>query len=294
MIIFESNGEIPKDVMATAVVSAMKKKYPNEDIVVTTLAPEIWLHNPNVYRVYNLHSIQYFYDDYIKDKNPTIFKYDPYRETDFITQKKHVIDIWCNSCKVDRNNQMPEIHFTEMEKEIAQNFIDLHAKGKKTCLIQPEGAVNIMPYPTPFSRNMHKKTVEEVVSHLKKEGYIIFVLTGNEQNDIQDTIPVKLPGFRETLATMMFVDKRLLIDSVAHHVATALNLPSVITWNTLTPKVQGYEMHNNIYPIADTDLITLEDNFVNEFRLTGILPEQKPTYSKEIHRTEEIIEALDL
>ena len=40
--------------------------------------------------------------------------------------------------------------------------------------------------------------------------------------------------------------KRLLIDSSVMHIATALNLPSVVTWVGTNPKVFGFDIHTNI------------------------------------------------
>ena len=40
--------------------------------------------------------------------------------------------------------------------------------------------------------------------------------------------------------------KRLLIDSSVMHIATALNLPSVVTWVGTNPKMFGFDIHNNI------------------------------------------------
>jgi hypothetical protein len=54
--------------------------------------------------------------------------------------------------------------------------------------------------------------------------------------------------------------KRFLIDSSSMHIATALNLPSVVGWIGTNPKVFGYEMHKNIVANDFTKEINIEHN----------------------------------
>ena len=73
-IVLEIIGEVSKDIMATAVASAIKKTYPNIPIIISTFHPEIWLHNTDVFRVYKTDTALYFYENYIVGKNTKIFK----------------------------------------------------------------------------------------------------------------------------------------------------------------------------------------------------------------------------
>jgi ADP-heptose:LPS heptosyltransferase len=55
-----------------------------------------------------------------------------------------------------------------------------------------------------------------------------------------------LDNFRSIAIMLSMSEKRLLIDSSAMHIATALGLPSVVCWVGTNPKVFGYDMHTNI------------------------------------------------
>ena len=50
----------------------------------------------------------------------------------------------------------------------------------------------------------------------------------------------------ELVSTLLYSDKRILIDSCLQHAAAALKLPSVVLWNGTSPKVFGWDMHTNI------------------------------------------------
>jgi ADP-heptose:LPS heptosyltransferase len=63
-------------------------------------------------------------------------------------------------------------------------------------------------------------------------------------------------------------EKRLLIDSSAMHIATALNLPSVVAWIGTSEKVFGYDMHTNI----------LANNFTKELDLNHSYYQRLPLF----------------
>ena len=79
------NGGHGKNIMATAVIEAIKKKYPERKIIVVTAWDGPFYGNKHVYRFYLFNNINnYFYDDYIKNKDTLVFQHDPYHETDYI------------------------------------------------------------------------------------------------------------------------------------------------------------------------------------------------------------------
>ena len=49
----------------------------------------------------------------------------------------------------------------------------------------------------------------------------------------------------------LYLQKRLLINSCFQHAAAALNLKSTVCWITTSPKVFGYDMHDNIFPVEE-------------------------------------------
>ena len=68
ILIFTVSGGAGKNVLATAVVKAIKKANPETNIIVVTAYKDVWMYNPNVYRTYAFGNTPNFYKDYIKDK----------------------------------------------------------------------------------------------------------------------------------------------------------------------------------------------------------------------------------
>jgi len=56
-IIFEINGGIGKNIMATAVCKAIKTQYPNDKLIVVTAYNDVFIYNPNVDRCFNFISL---------------------------------------------------------------------------------------------------------------------------------------------------------------------------------------------------------------------------------------------
>ena len=88
--IIQIEGGVGKNVMATAVVRAINIEHPNHKIVVVTAHPDVWLNNQRVHKVIQFGTLQYFYNDYVKDKGSLLFLLDPYKTTEYIYRRKHV------------------------------------------------------------------------------------------------------------------------------------------------------------------------------------------------------------
>ena len=92
-VIFSINGGIGKCIAATAVCSVIKKKYPNDDLIVVSGYPEVFINNQNVKKTFAFGNLSYFYQDYIENKEVKAFLQDPYLTTDYIKESKHLIQI---------------------------------------------------------------------------------------------------------------------------------------------------------------------------------------------------------
>jgi len=64
-VIFHIEGGHGKVCMATAVIRAIKKKYPNKKLIVTCAWDGPLFNNPNIYRFYNFNEIKYFFGEQI-------------------------------------------------------------------------------------------------------------------------------------------------------------------------------------------------------------------------------------
>ena len=77
---------------------------------------------------------------------------------------------------------------------------------------------------------------------------------------------------RVLLSLLKKKKKRLLINSCFQHAAAALNMPSTVCWITTSPKVYGYDMHDNFFPKEDY-LAQIKsggiDNVLQSYDLSG-------------------------
>lgn len=293
--IFECNGDESKNLLATAVVSSIKKAMPERQIVVVTHFPEIWLHNPNVYRVYKMGNLSYFYDDYVKEKDSIIFRHDPMQTSDFAYDKKHIISIWCDLCSVPYDGSRPQLFFTWREEEAAQK---LTAGNGPLFLLQTHRssvALNINHF---WATDMPIAIAEEVVGIMNARGYRTAHIKSAGSPAIKGAMPLNF-DLRQTLCAIQYSDARLFIDSFAQHAAAALGMPSVVAWVTGNPAVSGYKMHTNILPKFDDKEeiagLTQKDfaaSFKEGFEFTPSML-KSPFPMERIYKVKEITEALE-
>jgi ADP-heptose:LPS heptosyltransferase len=240
-VIFNIEGGLGKSIMATAVLKAIKKQYKKANIIVITAYPDVFIANPNVNKVLNGSQLSGIYAQNIMNKECKVFISDPYHTSDFITESKHLIQIWCEMYGLEYDGEMPELFLLKAEKEYFEPFYRL---DKPILAIQPNGGAIGQPLKYSWTRDIPAPIVEEVIEQFKNE-YAILHIKREDQIIYPNTLQA-LDTFRSIAVALSLSQKRLLIDSSSLHIATALNLPSVVTWVGTNPNVFGYNMHKNI------------------------------------------------
>lgn len=293
--IFECVGDEAKNILATAVISSIKKKMPERKIVVVTLFPEIWLHNPHVYRVYKMGNLSYFYDDYVKEQDSIILRHDPMQTSDFAYDKRHIISTWCDLCGVPYDGSLPRLYFTWREEEAAQK---LTAGSKPLFFLQTHRGV-VAPNINHFwATDIPMPIAEEVVEIMNARGYQTVHLKNGATPALRGATPLTF-DLRQTLCAIKYSSARLFVDSFAQHGAAALGMPSVVTWVTGHPNTSGYAMHTNILPkfddVEEKAGMTLKDfaaSFKEGFEYT---PDMllSPYPMEKIYKVKEITDALE-
>jgi len=285
MNIFNISGGIGKNIMATSVVASLKEQDPDSEIHITTPYNSVWKNNPDVSSVSDIEKSPNFYKDYILDKNPKIFRLEPYSSGDYFYRKKHLIDVWCDLYNI-KNTKEPKIFITKKEIESAREKLG----DKKIFLIQTNGGADNQPYPISWARDLPLHTAEEVCKEMKKEGYRVIHLRRPDQPQLENAEHVNMT-FRETLAAIELSNKRLFIDSVFQHAAKALNKPSIVLWIVNDPKVFGYDLHKNILPDSNVDYRHRMETFIEPYNIVGALHEY-PYSTENVFSTKFILESL--
>lgn len=108
---------------------------------------------------------------------------------------------------------------------------------------------------------------QKLVNYFSKSYRILHIRTP-EQPALNGTELLTLP-FRELYAVFPLSQKRLFIDSFAHHVAAALDLQSTVVWIGNKPEIFGYEDDINIIPDAGHVRELNKFSYLDQFDISG-------------------------
>jgi len=287
--IFHIEGGIGKNILATAVVSSLKSSDTERKIIVVTAWPQIWFNNPDIYQVYLLGQNANFFKNFIQDKDTKIFRIDPYHTEDYILNKKHLIQIWCNLCGVNWNGNAPRLYFSPLELENIKSKV-LKGVTKPIFILHTNGG-GAGPNSRPYSwyRDIPVQNAIDVVEYFKKD-YHIYQLGYEGQTLINGCNKLSLDT-REVLASVLFSQKRLLIDSFSQHASVAFGLKSVVCWVGNDPSVLGYKTNINIKPAIEQVYDTYHSSYLDDFDIGGN-PIQFPYDRLKLFDSDEIINNL--
>lgn len=242
--IFHITGGLGKHVLASSVINSYKKAHPERDIIVSSAYPDVFVGNPNVEESLNLNKNQYFYKNYIHNKDIEIFAQEPYYQTSHVTRKKHLVETWCDMIGIP-NTELPSLHINFRQSEYCSRLLEPH-KTKPVLIFQPFGGIGDLPYS--WARDIHPELAQHIVNTLHDKYNVLHVCNPNHfvlENctRIEERLE---PGVMFSL--LNFSQERILIDSCLQHAAFALGLPSLVTWGVTSPDQFGYKLHDNILP----------------------------------------------
>jgi hypothetical protein len=272
--IFHVDGGIGKNIMATAVASAIKREHPDRKLVVVSSWPVVWINNPDIYRFYANGMTPYFYEDYIKDKDVIILKSEPYHHQDFINKKRCLPDIWCEQLGVTYDNDPTKIILTIGEKEKIKRKLE---KFKKPILaLQTNGGGPEQEYPISWVRDAPVENLIKPLNEISKTYDIIHIRKENQPHvdgiDFMDS-----ENLRDLFALIAFSSRRLFIDSFAQHAAKALGKPSTVLWPVDNVKTLGYpDFHHNIVSKAPKRKVHLIDSYFSDAPIDGSNTHENP------------------
>jgi ADP-heptose:LPS heptosyltransferase len=251
--------------MATAVCESIKAAYPDRKLIVISAWPEVFLHNPNIYRIYKSGNFAYFYEDFIKDKDSIVFRLEPYHSHDFIYQTKSLIEIWCDLFKIPCITHQPQIFLTQREIVNAQSVINCK---EPILLIHPFGGGDNSENSYSWARDLPPAFAQKLVNKLSKKFGKILQIRKENQLSLENTVSVT-DNLRNIFCYVYLSDKIIAIDSMIQHIAAALNKKTAVGWIANSPKVFGYESHVNIPAQQRPAFRHFIDSYLEELDWTG-------------------------
>lgn len=286
-IILQINGGIGKCVMATAVCEAIKKQYPEDELIVISGYPDVFLNNPNVHRAFGYNRFSYFYNEFVEGKEFKILAQDPYLETAYARQDEHLIKTWCDMNNILYNDEKPNIHLSHAEIEF---FLKKFNSDKPILAIHPNGGGDSnMKYS--WTRDLPSTVVVQVIEHFRKS-YNIVHIKREDQTTYDHTFPF-LESIRAAAVLIYLSSKRLFIDSFPQHIAVSINKPSTVCWIGTSPKVFGYDMHDNILSNPETRKPDLRNSIYTKYSFGGDIFENPYNKESEIFTVDKIIKSIE-
>lgn len=292
--IFHVQGGIGKHIAATAVAKAIRNNHTDRKLIVVCAYPDIFNNLDFVYRVYQLGNTKYFYQEFIQDKDSLIFYHEPYYTTDHIHKKKPLIQNWCDLYGLRYSNETPEIKFNKLQYDVSKQF---WKRNKPTMIIHTNGGLMTLDAkPYSWTRDMPIEVAQELADHYKND-YHIFHLTKINSPKIKGAEHIfataeQSLSLMEYFSILLHSEKRILIDSSVQHAAAALKKKSTVLWNGTSPKVFGYDIHDNICADIPFDF-NLPESYLFDFDFNGNEMEYPYENDAQLYDINKIIESVD-
>ena len=292
--IFHVQGGIGKHVAATAVARAIKNNYPERQLIVVSAYPDIFINLDFVSRSYQLGNTNYFYQNYVQDKDSILFHHEPYYTTNHIHKRKPLIENWCDLYGLKYNGESPIIKFNKLQFDVSKKFWH---RNKPLMVIHTNGGMmttDAKPYS--WTRDMPEEVAQELVNHYSKE-YHIYQVTKINSPKLRGAEAIfatqqQSLSLMELFSILLHSKKRILIDSCLQHAAAAMKRKSTVLWNGTSPKVFGYDIHDNIC----TDIpynFKLPGSYLFDFDFNGNEVEYPFTEETKLYDIEKIIKSVD-
>jgi hypothetical protein len=263
-VIFHIDGGAGKSVAATAVCSSIKAAYPEHKLIVVTAWPEVFLHNPEVFRVYKMGNFAYFYDDFIKNKETIILRNEPYHASSFLKREKHLTETWCEVFEIPCITKEPKLFLTQRELIHAAKLLQ---KQGPILLFNISGGADEKEYYS-WARDLPVGFATQLAKESQSKFSKILQIRKDNQPAIEGAIQVT-DHLRNLFCYVYFADKLVLIDSLTQHIAAALKKPAAVAWIANSPNVFGYPIHTNIGPSQQPRFRHNIDSYLEEYDWVG-------------------------
>lgn len=292
--IFHIQGGLGKHVAATAVAQAIKKNHPDRQLIIVCAYPDVFLNLDFVDRVYMIGGTQYFYQEYVHEKDSIIFHNEPYYTTNHVHKKKRLIENWCDMYGLKYDGELPKVKFNTLQFNLSKSF---WTKKKPIMVIHTNGGLmSLDAKPYAWTRDMPFDIAQQLVDHYKKD-YHIYQVTKINSKKLEGADHIfaannQVLSTLEFFSLMLHTKKRILIDSSLQHVAAAMKLKSTVLWNGTSPKVFGYDIHDNICTDVPYDF-KLPGSYLFDFDFNGNELEYPFSEDVKLFDINKIIESVD-
>jgi hypothetical protein len=252
---WRSAGGLGKQIMATAVLKALREHKPDACIHAMTTYPEVFVNLDFIDRVYPLTIIPHFYEDH---KDFHTVEADPYTDYYYRVEKTHFVDSWCNMLNIPLPKEKHGIiKLTEQELDFAKNIIFQWKVDRPLVAFQPFGGTS---YYTPHEANnplrpqhyreLKQETAQAVVNELVQRGYAVLHIGLPTEPVLQNCLRLSTKDPLNPRLVFALLNKcmyGIFIDSFAQHAWVALGKKNaIVLWGGTNPSNLGYSQNINL------------------------------------------------
>jgi hypothetical protein len=215
-LLLHINGGLGKCIMATAVIRSYKAANPQSKVVVVSGYPEVFLHNPDIYKNFPFNT-PYLWQDYYGKPGWNVEAQDPYLNDAWIkNRKQHLIDIWCGMLRIPSIQKTPLLYFSGPEADELNSQIKV---DKPLLVVQSTGGSN--PGARSWTRNPPQHEFEEYLAQFKDTHFVLHLALPD--TPVLRNVHQRVDNFdrRKAMCLMYYAQEVLGIDSYAMHARAA-------------------------------------------------------------------------
>jgi len=249
-ILYRLGNAVGDQLLMTGIVKLIFKKY-NYKIIVLTKFPELFINNPNVYKVYKIHSDNIFHNLLIK----IIKRFNSSRIKEFLNnhinvkvfnlcdyQNMHIAEYHAKNLNLNLNfkNFKNNIFFTASEKMEYDKNLNL---PKEYCLIQSEGKKTFT-----LNREWGVQNFQRVVD--LTYNHINWIQIGNNSDfKLKNTLQCYTKSNLRELAYIIYKSKLLVcLEGFYYHLANSFKKKKILIMSGfMHEKNIFYNNNNNIF-----------------------------------------------
>jgi ADP-heptose:LPS heptosyltransferase len=150
--------------------------------------------------------------------------------------------------------EMPQMHLLECfrqqagisDMKLSSPQLHLSVEEKKRIVKNPYVILHLDFYHHSVNfRNVYGIHWKEIISYLQMRGWEVYQISPNNDHLVAPWLPTR--NFREVMSLLYHSDLFIGLDSGPSHIASSLQIPSIIFFGSVNPQFRHLDQHKKIF-----------------------------------------------